>query len=202
MITEVDALELAQADASLIHKKIEGGLLPDQLAELTIRMFLRRIDSLETPKASTAARQGAIKQMTSATLSELTIMRLMTMLEHAIVKLPPEDVRALILWLNGTPPMVPGIIKHAVNLLGESSGAQSLGTAETMMGNLLQRMQRSDTELFEIRIKTLNSPRRRIISGILLQSRWFFHERDGISARAHVIKARRLALRWLRENSH
>lgn len=199
MITEADALDLAQVDANLVHKKIEKGAMPDALGKLAVKLFLRRIDSLEDRTASDRAREGAVQRLSAPTMSEFTLAQMMNIFGKAMTRLPPEDTRALILWLNGTPPQAPGFLRHMVNLLGETSGEQAIANCEAQLGAMVQRMQQADTALFEIKLKELNAPRRRIIRGFLLQSQWAFQERDGITARNHVIRARRLTLRWLKE---
>jgi len=199
VITEADALDLAQNDANLIHRKIEKGAMPDAVGKLAVKLLMRRIDSLANKGASSRARQGALQRLSAPTMSEFTLAQMMNVFGRAMSRLPPEDTRALVLWLNGTPPHVPGFLRHVVNMLGETSGEQAIANCEAQFTAILQRMQQADTKLFEIKLKELNPPRRRIIRGFLLESQWAFQERDGVTARNHVIKARRLALRWLKE---
>ncbi len=200
MITEADALDLAQVDANIIHRKIEKGAMPDDLGKLAVKLFLRRIDSLGDRSASAGAREGAIQRLSAPTMSEFTLAQIMNVFGRIMPRLPPEDTRALVLWLNGTPPQVPGFLRHLITLLAETSGQQAITNCETQLATILQRMQQADTTLFEIKLKDLNAPKRRIIRGFLLQSQWAFQERDGVTARSHVIHARRLALRWLKED--
>lgn len=201
MITETDALDLAQRDANAIHGKIEQGLMPDQVGKMAMKLFIRHVDSLGDSAASERARQGAVQKMSASTLSELTLAQMMSIFNKTMGRLQPEDTRALVLWLNGTPPHVPGMLQHLVYLLGESSGQHVVQRYESELTLLLRQMQEADTALFEIKLKSLNKPRRCIIRGLLLESQWAFQERDGITVRNHVIRARKLAMRWLKEQA-
>jgi hypothetical protein len=199
MITEATALEIAQADARRIHKHLENGAMPDQVGRAFFHRIVRHIDSFESEKASEAAREAAQKRMTAPTFSEHLIARAMAICTRSMRHLEPEDTRALMLWLVGTPPTIPGFMVHVVNQIGETAGPEAIQKAYTQTQALLDRMQKVDDHLFNEQVKGLSNPRQRILRGMLLRAQWTFHAKDGITARNQISLARRLAMRWVQQ---
>lgn len=200
MITEANALEIAQLDAKGLYDKLNEGAMPEDLARLTIRRILYHINSFDRPRAIEKAKLAAQRRMTAPTHSQLLASRCTNIIIEAMKELLPEDSRALALWFAGAPPQVPGFLRHAVLGLTESSAEEAVDEAEKHVLTLLDRMQRVDHDLFQNKINVLTNPRQRIIRGLLLDAQWAFQERDGENARVRVILARKIAHRWLRDH--
>lgn len=201
MITEADALELAQSDARGIHKKINAGALPGDIATALVRRVLHHIKSFDNPKALHLAKHAAQKKMNAPTLSEHLTARCVSICTTAMKALEPEDARALALWLIGAPPQVPGFLKHTIDVIGETSGEEAIERAHAYIKGLLDRMLTQDEQLFSKQINSLSRPRQRIIRGLLLDAQWAFEGRDGSTARRRVISARKTAKKWLRHHA-
>jgi hypothetical protein len=200
MITEANALEIAQSDAQKLYGRLEAGAMPDDVGRAVIGRILTHVDRFGRERASKRAREAAAKRMTAPTFSEHLVARCMGVAISAMKSLPPEDSRALALWLIGAPPQVPGFLKHVIAGLSETSGMPAVEQAEAQMMGLLNRMQKLDDDLFQNQIRSLSIPRQRIIRGLLMDAQWAFNERDGGTARSRVISARKIAQRWLREH--
>ncbi len=198
MMTEADALETAQLDAKRLHKKIQDGAMPDDFGRAVLARIVRRIDGFERPNASQSARAAAQQRLTAPTFSEHLASRAVAVVLAAMHRLPPEDSRALALWLIGTLPQVPGFLPHIIGALSESSGQLAIERSQRQLEAVLRKMQAADEDLFQKQITTLSGPRQRIIQGLLLDAQWAFQERDGITARLRVMRARRVAMRWLK----
>jgi hypothetical protein len=198
-MTEADALETAQEDAEILKSKIVNGAVPDDITKMLTGLMLRRINQMESRRATKAASTAAARRTTAPTFSEYLTARSMRILKAIKVHLPPEDTRALLIWFIGSPPQVPGILQHIISLLGESSGKQAVETAQQQTQQMLDQMQRSDHHLFNQQIQALCQTKRNLIRGKLLEAQWAFQERDGETAKCNVMQARKMALRWLKE---
>jgi len=201
MITEANALEFAQSDASVLYKKISAGALPGDIARALVLRVLYHIKSFENPRALHLAKKAAQKKMSAPTLSEHLTARCVSISTIAMKALPPEDSRALALWLIGAPPQVPGFLKQAIHAIGETSGEGAVERANIYVKGQLDQMQKQDEDLFRTQINVLTRPRQRIIRGLLLDAQWAFEGRDGGTARRRVISARETAKKWLQRHA-
>lgn len=199
MITEADALETAQLDGKALYERLEAGAMPEDVARLVVRRILFHISRFDDQRALERAKKAASRRLTAPTFSEQLTARCVTVTATAIQALPPEDGRAIGLWLIGSPPQIDGFLGHAIQGLGESSGEDAVERAATYIQGILDRMRTTDEDLFQTQVKTLTGPRQRIIRGLLLDAQWAFQERDGQTARMRVMSARKIARKWLAE---
>lgn len=196
MMTESDALETAQVDVNRILAKGNETGLPDTIHVETIKALVRRIYQFRNPRAYVAARRALEMPLMGATLSERTLGRIAQVINRARAFLEPEDVRALILWVNGVPPEVPGVAHHMVSALSESSGKRAIDVHEAQYLQILAFLRKEDAILLEIEPKKMTAAKRRVIEGLLLEADALCKERDGIGSRDMLIQARKLVRRW------
>jgi hypothetical protein len=196
-MTEIDAIEIAQLDAQFLQRKISKGAMPQEISNTLMALLKRRVHDMKEPRASREIESSSAEPPPpSSTFSEVLVNQATTLLMRTIRYLPPEDSRALFLWLiNPTP--APGVLTFLVHTIGESSGVPALQTFQGQVNQILHKMKQTDEALFHQQLKTLNEARRNIIIGMLLDARWATQEGDGFSARNHIVRARKLALKWL-----
>lgn len=199
MLTEANALDYIRIDAQRMYGLAEKGAVLADLQKKALVTVLQRVKSFESNRATKTAIAAANQPKTAPTLSEQIAARILTVFEHTAQVLPPEDSRALGLYLCGVPPQAPGFIAHLMNAISESSGEQA---AELCIGRIkafLEKLHVLDRDLFENQVKIVKPAQQRIIAGCLLEAQWAFAEQYGTTARNHIIHARRLARKWIEE---
>lgn len=208
-MTEATALSEAEQDASRVKGLIARGALPEQITDLVLRITLLKIDRTRTEGASQAARSVDLRSVTGTTFSEILTSRASSLVIAALPSLPPEDQRALLLWLAGTlegakgrdPDLLEpaGFLYPILLDVHESSGASCVANLQKLSSNHARRLEIQDRVLFGQQIKTLGPTRRRIIEGMLREADQTNQEGAGERARDLVLQARKLALSFLKK---
>jgi len=204
MLTEVNALQMAQSDGKKAFRMASKGAVPQDLSKHVLVTVIRRIKEFEVNRGKESAfeiaKRAARQQKNAPTFSEQLAARILTIYEATIPMLVPEDARALSLYLCGVPEQISGYLKAIMECIGETSGEEALKLCIGRIQARVDRMHQMDRNLFENEVKILTGPKQRIIAGQLMDAQWTFSEGDGINSRNHLVKAREMSLRWIRES--
>lgn len=198
-MTEIDAAHMALFDAKRMQKRLNQGAMPQQISEMMTKLIRRRISDMDEPRASAVVEELIQRGPPSAsTFSEQLVQYARQLITSAMRFLPPEDTRALLLWIAGPSPH-PGLISYIIQMIGESSGPTEVAKFQEETKKIISKMRSVDMELFKEKIGELNIARRNIIHGMLLDAQWSTKDGDGHTARNHIVQARKLALLWLNQ---
>lgn len=201
-MTESDAIELAAKDAqeaSLAMGRIKG---PGDVTKLFTRFFVHRIDSTGDGDGRKEAIQAMERRIDSRSASTDIVSRIIATLEMLRGMLEPEDMLAIMTWLDG-PVGTPAGFTHAfLAPVQDGYTEAALSELNDWVSKARTGIEQQNRHVFGVLTKRLTAAERGIVASELRDADIAMNDkiRDGQTWRHRRITARGMVHAFLRRH--
>ena len=196
-MTELDAWEMSVLDMKRTEEKIREAAGPEEARRHVFNVFIHRVSGLGDGAATDAALKEMRQEWPRDSLSLQIAGRMERVIRAANDALEPEDMRAIVLWVAGSPDKGGGFIHNLMKIIPDRDQARACERLEVLATQTRRATQLESDLLFKRDIRRLSRVERRFVITQLNLASLAWEGGDGERFRSTMIALREKMSRFM-----